>query len=301
MPPLATTPPSTRRQPLRTPFLLYALLAATLSACVNVTAVRDFALHAAAVTQDATVSRLGPESVERSLALAHASPSADALRETLEAARRDSARAQAIQRIVTEYFLSVARLADDQRIEFDSELLAFTDAAAGVGVLRNQRDAAATRSILNLIARAATDAHRRARLAEVIRTADEPLAHLLDALTELAERGTLSALDDESALAELAFGTTEREARDSLEPARANHTASTLRTLRREHARTQEARSAFLRAHVAALREIREAHALLARDAATTGPRELAAFLRPHLERLETLLTRMRAAPALAM
>lgn len=269
--------------------LVACVLACVLAGCVDARAVRTFALQSAAVAQTGDVADLGPESVERSIELTADAAQAETLRSALSEAHRNAERTIALQKVVQAYMRALARLADDELIAFDAELLALTDAAAGVGIARDETVAASTRSVLNLLARAATDAYRRGKLAEVIVAADTPLSEILDALIQLAERGVIGLLEDESAKAESAFGVRAAEARSALPGPGAEAVARLVEDADRAHRRAQADRAALVRAYVAALREIKNAHAMLANDASASNGKELAAWLRPYLERIESL------------
>lgn len=278
------------------PLMLLAwacLLLVVLPACVDTGAVRDFAKLSASVAATKDVAQLGPESIERSIGFALEPDQAAALNQTLEDAKRNAERTIALQRVVVEYMKAIGHLADDELIGFDSELLALSDAAAGVGAFRDEQTAQATRSIAQLIARAATDAYRRGKLAEVITQADEPLQHVLQTLITLAERGSLGLLNDETAAAKLSYGLREAQAGDGLAEPPAKALRSLLSESRAEHEKAQAARREVVRAYAASLREVQAAHAMLAQDAANATGKELSAWLRPYLARIETLHTEL--------
>jgi hypothetical protein len=251
-------------------------VAAVLSGCVNLTAVRDYSLESASTVGNKEAVALYVTSEER-------------LQSMLEEPRRNPAKleerraqVEAIQQIsdvLKAYFESLAAVADGTVTDFSKSVGVVT---RGVDKLQPGRftadEIAAARSVGQALARLATDGARHRKLKSILVQANPDVQKLIGALREIVRSDIVATLDTEAAAVRNRYETLAKEA----EAARVSPgLAVLLRDRQHDLAERRAREKSALEAYLVALEKISQGHEKLA-TAGSLSAKELAKQLKVH-------------------
>lgn len=194
--------------------VLTALSLAALTGCANMAAIKEFGkISADAANYQKLTAEFGSMPTRGKL---YTFASEDDARKTMDAAaerRKPSVKAANLfQATLSEYMTTVADLASDEAVSFDTEIGALADAALAKKYIE-EREAKAVKTIGGIIASATTDFYRQRKLKEVIGDADAPLQIVVVAMVDLVNKAFVASLEDEQALVRGYYQNLEQRAR----------------------------------------------------------------------------------------
>jgi len=162
--------------------LPYLVVALSLSACVNLTAVRDYSTTAGSVVSQTDVAAMWTGAADR-LAQLPNQP-----QERIAKLRADRERVfkeiTKVHNLLGEYYLAVAALAADELVKVDTPIQNLADGVAELDSAFNAEDKQAFISVASLL-RLPLDAYRQRELKKFLLQTREPVDRLLTGLAKL--------------------------------------------------------------------------------------------------------------------
>jgi hypothetical protein len=176
---------------------LAVLLAALLTGCADLSAIREFAGISARSAEYTTLVSQYAEFPEREKRFLPAAFHADLDRQSQR--RAEQKKCLLLRHtVIEEYMTALGRLAADDVVVYDREVDALGKAVAE-NALAGEADASAFTSISKLIFRAAADDWRQRQLTELITEANAPFQAVVGALKQIVDKGFAGDLDTEEA------------------------------------------------------------------------------------------------------
>ncbi len=274
----------------RTPATLAAAVALAVAGtgCVNLQAVRGFAQASAATANAPQVIADysgAPDWLRRY-------EPADQAAELDKAAADRSAQQRrliAVQGVLVSYFTSLGDLAADDLPNMTDPVDGFVKQLQAMDVT-DDKTATAASSLGDVLLRAGLDGWRKRKIAQLVREADPHVQVVVAGLTEIVETDFQQSLDLEQEAVEKRFRAWEAAVRkrdpDGAPPV--------IRLLMAEHLDAVAQRREAARAYAAALKQIGEGHAKLARSSGHLDAAELTQELAPMVQELKALYKAIR-------
>lgn len=275
--------------------IVLAALLLVLGGCVNLEAVRQFAKTSAATAdyQRIVADYATSPTRQKRYAPARAHAALDA-----EAARRAEQRRalSSAQQVVVEYMSALGDLAADDLTDYSKQIEGLRASLDKVGVvgdgaaLVDKKTAAAGVKIADVILEAMANGYRQAKLAEVIREANDPLQNVLAGLREIVTKDFERSLSNEAEAIRKPF--------EAVVSAAGTEDESELKPIARilleERLEQIEARRAQLTTYAAVLDKIAAGHADLLAGIGRFDSKDLQRRLKGYAKDLQTLVKAYR-------
>ena len=207
--------------------LVAALSFITLAGCANMAAIQEFgklSADAAGYTKLADEYASSPTRNQQYTFAAEKAARDTMVRQAAER-RAQVERLRLLQKTLAAYMSTVADLAGDEVTSYDTEIGSLTDAAVAQNYI-SDNDAKAVKSILSIIASAATDFYRQRKLREVVEVANAPLQQVVQSMVGI-DKAYVESLKTEQDVVVSYYRNMEMKARDDKQSALAEQFFST--------------------------------------------------------------------------